>query len=85
MHTAKAARGRGVGRAIVEHLLGGRRRARGRPRQPRDGTMEAFGPARSLYASVGFVPCGPFGDYRESPDNTFMTLVLDDRAADPPG
>lgn len=40
------------------------------------GTMAAFAPARALYASVGFTPCGPFGDYRPSPDNTFMTLLL---------
>ena len=38
--------------------------------------MEAFAPARALYASVGFVPCGPFGDYRESPNSDFMTVQL---------
>jgi hypothetical protein len=27
-------------------------------------------------AIAGLVPCGPFGDYRASPDNTFMTLRL---------
>lgn len=83
MHTTRAARGQGVGRAIVEHLLGVAT-ARGVGRVSLEtGTMEAFEPARLLYASVGFVPCGPFGDYEESPDNTFMTLVLDARAADP--
>jgi putative acetyltransferase len=38
--------------------------------------MEAFAPARVMYASCGFVPCGPFGDYEETPSNTFMTMVL---------
>jgi putative acetyltransferase len=38
--------------------------------------MEAFEPARALYKKVGFVPCGPFGDYKASPDNTFMALAL---------
>ncbi len=36
----------------------------------------AFGPARALYASAGFTPCGPFGGYQPSPDNTFLTLRL---------
>ena len=40
------------------------------------GTMAAFGPARALYASAGFTPCGPFGGYQPSPDNTFLTLRL---------
>jgi putative acetyltransferase len=43
--------------------------------------MAAFAPARSLYASAGFVPCGPFAEYRPSPHNTFMTLSLGPAAA----
>jgi putative acetyltransferase len=78
MHTAAAVRGRGIGRAMLDHLLGVAR-ARGCHRVSLEtGTMAAFGPARSLYAGAGFTPCGPFGDYRPGPNNTFMTLVLDD-------
>ncbi len=33
-------------------------------------------PARALYASAGFVPCGPFADYTVTENNTFMTLEL---------
>jgi putative acetyltransferase len=40
------------------------------------GSMAAFAPARSLYASAGFEPCEPFGDYGESPNSTYMTLRL---------
>ena len=40
------------------------------------GTMDAFAPARSLYADAGFVPCGPFGDYVQSPSSAFMTMEL---------
>jgi putative acetyltransferase len=76
MHTAERARGAGVGRAMVEHLLAVAA-ARGCRRVSLEtGSMEAFAPARALYASVGFRPCGPFGDYRESPNSTFMTLEL---------
>lgn len=78
MHTAQAARGRGIGRAMLEHLIG-LARDRGCVRVSLEtGTMAAFAPARALYASAGFVPCGPFGDYRPSPSNTFMTLWLAD-------
>jgi putative acetyltransferase len=76
MHTEAQARGTGVGRAIVEHLLAVAGR-RGYSRVSLEtGTMEAFAPARALYTSAGFVPCGPFADYTDSPDNTFMTLSL---------
>jgi putative acetyltransferase len=40
------------------------------------GSMEAFAPARSLYAGVGFEPCEPFADYRPSRNSVFMTLWL---------
>jgi putative acetyltransferase len=40
------------------------------------GAGPAFAPARRLYASAGFEPCGPFGDYRPSPNSAYMTLAL---------
>jgi putative acetyltransferase len=80
MHTAEAARGRGIGRAMVGHLVSVARDRGMRRVSLETGTMAAFGPARALYASVGFTPCGPFGGYRPSPDNTFMTLLLADCA-----
>jgi putative acetyltransferase len=79
MHTAAAARGRGVGRAMVEHLI---RVARERGYQRislETGTMAEFAPARALYASAGFTPCGPFGEYGLSPNSTFMTMALEPR------
>jgi len=76
MHTTAAARGRGVGTAIVDHLVG-LATARGMTRLSLEtGTPEAFAPARSLYARQGFVECGPFGDYELSPWSTFMTRSL---------
>jgi putative acetyltransferase len=76
MHTAAAARGRGVGRTMLTHLLGVAR-ARGYARVSLEtGTMAEFAPARALYSSAGFVFCEPFGDYAASPDNCFMTLAL---------
>jgi putative acetyltransferase len=76
MHTAAAARRQGVGRAMVDHLLGLARHHGFRRVSLETGSMAAFAPARALYASEGFEPCGPFGDYPDNPHSTFMTLLL---------
>jgi putative acetyltransferase len=76
MHTAAAARGRGVGRALLEHLLAVARSRGHRRVSLETGATDAFAPARGLYAAAGFVSCGPFGDYPESPRSAFMTLEL---------
>ena len=77
MHTVEAARGRGVGRALLVHLLGVAR-SRGAQRISLEtGSMDAFAPARLLYGSVGFTECEPFGDYIPSPYSTFLTLSLE--------
>jgi putative acetyltransferase len=58
MHTAVAARGRGVGRALVDHIVSVAA-ARGVRRVSLEcGAGEAFAPARELYAGAGFEPCG---------------------------
>lgn len=77
MHTAAEARGRGVGRAMLEHLLAVAQAQGFRRVSLETGTMAAFAPARSLYTSAGFVPCGPFGTYPDSPNSTFFTRMLD--------
>jgi putative acetyltransferase len=38
--------------------------------------MAAFAPARAIYASAGFRPCGPFADYGEVGTSVFLTLEL---------
>lgn len=77
MHTSQAARGRGVARAMLEHLLATARH-RGCTRVSLEtGSMDAFVPARSLYESVGFQPCEPFGEYWDSPNSVCMTLALE--------
>jgi putative acetyltransferase len=76
MHTAQAARGRGVGRAMVDQLISVARE-RGAVRVSLEtGSMAAFAPARSLYTAAGFQLCGPFEGYDPSPNSTFMTLAL---------
>lgn len=76
MHTLAGARGRGVARAVLDHLLGVAR-ARGYARVSLEtGTTEAFAPARSLYASAGFVRCPPFAHYTDNDFSVCMTRPL---------
>jgi putative acetyltransferase len=76
MHTAEAARGRGVGSALLRRIVEAAR-ARGMTRLSLEtGSWAYFLPARALYARHGFVECGPFGNYREDPNSVFMTLEL---------
>jgi putative acetyltransferase len=78
MHVAEAARGRGIGRTLLDHLVAVARQRGLRRVSLETGSMAAFAPARALYASAGFGPCGPFGDYRPSPNSVFMTMSWDD-------
>src|SRR5438093_1384155 len=74
MHTTAPARGRGVARAILVHLVD-TARARGCTRISLEtGNQEAFGPARALYTSLGFVPCPAFNGYWEGSSSVFLTL-----------
>ena len=76
MHTAAKHRGRGVGLAVLRQIVA-EARARGYRRLSLEtGSMQAFAPARTLYAAFGFVECPPFGSYRLDPNSVFMTLDL---------
>jgi putative acetyltransferase len=65
---------RGVGRALLRHIID----------EARDGGMvqlsletgcgTAFGPALALYRAQGFVDGGPFGDYRVNGFSQFLHL-----------
>jgi putative acetyltransferase len=80
MHTSTAARGRGVGRAMVDHLLAVAA-DRGYQRVSLEtGTIDAFAPARSLYTKIGFEPCAPFGEYTVNPHSACMTIDLAEAA-----
>lgn len=76
MHTVEAARGQGVGRAMVNHLLSVAAARSYRRVSLETGTMDAFAPARALYAKVGFKPCEPFGEYTANASSACMTIDL---------
>jgi putative acetyltransferase len=76
MHTAAAARRTGVARALLDCLIGvARDRGYGHV-SLETGTMDAFAPARALYASAGFQRCDPFGEYTRNPYSVCMSMAL---------
>jgi putative acetyltransferase len=76
MRTAPEALGRGVGSVVLAHIVGEARR-RGYIRVSLEtGSTEPFAAALRLYERDGFVPCGPFGDYRDTPFTRFFTRQL---------
>lgn len=76
MHVARTARGRGVGRILLGHLLQVASEKGCLRVSLETGPSAEFAAARALYAAAGFRLCEPFGDYVSSPHSTFMTLVL---------
>jgi putative acetyltransferase len=76
MRTAPAALGRGVGRKIL-HRIVAEARSRGYRRLSLEtGSTEPFAAALRLYESEGFVACGAFGDYQDTPFTRFFTRQL---------
>ena len=76
MHTVTEARGKGVGAAMLRHIL---KMAKDRKLQRvslETGAQPAFEPARALYTKFGFSECSPFGAYEDDPNSVFMTLEL---------
>ena len=61
---------------MLEHILAEAARREYRRLSLETGSMDGFGPARSLYARYGFDYCGPFADYRDDPNSVFMSKAL---------
>lgn len=78
MRTPAGLRGRGAGRALLDHILRVSRQRGYRQLFLETGSHPAFMPARTLYRSVGFRECGPFGAYEENGFSVFMSLHLGD-------
>jgi len=76
MRTARAHLRKGVARAMLRHILAAAQ-ARGFQRISLEtGTPAPFVAAQKLYASEGFVECGPFANYVLDPYSVFMSKVL---------
>lgn len=76
MHVLPQARGRGVGMALVDRVIG-HARSRGLRRISLEtGSRAASLAARLLYERQGFGYCPPFGTYAEDPESVFMTREI---------
>jgi len=76
MRTTSAARGRGVGRALLRHVVDIARAEGLASLSLETGSEDEFAAARALYASEGFIERGPFADYVDDPLSVFMTRSL---------
>jgi putative acetyltransferase len=68
--------GRGVGRAILNHLIGEAQAMGMESLWLETGASEAFIPALRLYESAGFKRCGPFDGYIDDPFSVFMMRAI---------
>jgi putative acetyltransferase len=76
MRTVSAHLRKGVAARLMWHILEEAKHRSYERLSLETGSMEAFAPARRLYASFGFEPCGPFADYIDDPYSVFMTRVV---------
>ena len=61
MRTAYAYQRKGIASQMLRHIMAEAKHRRYRRLSLETGSMDYFEPARRLYASFGFVRCGPFG------------------------
>jgi putative acetyltransferase len=76
MHILAELRGRGLARAMLDHLLAEARAAGFSHVSLETGAQPSFEVARQLYLKAGFSECGPFEGYRPDPNSVFMTRAL---------
>lgn len=76
MRTAAAVRGQGVGRAVLEHILGQAVDLGYQRISLETGSQPFFEPACQLYLRYGFTDCAPFGSYGPDPHSRFMSRLL---------
>jgi putative acetyltransferase len=76
MRTTHRALGKGVGRAVLNHIVDQARSRGYRKLSLETGGTQPFAAAISLYESEGFTPCGPFAGYPQTPFSRFFTREL---------
>ena len=76
MHVLTEARGRGLSKTMLDHLVAAAR-ADGIARLSLEtGVQPTFVAARALYERAGFEDCPPFEGYVPDPNSVFMTKML---------
>jgi putative acetyltransferase len=81
MRTTPSARGKGIGAALLAHVLAAAADRGLRTVHLETGTQDYFAAALRLYERAGFVECPPFADYVLDPHSVFYRLTLTARDA----
>ncbi len=76
MHVLAEHRGKGLSKAVLEHLIDAARASGFARLSLETGTQAMFTPARRLYEKAGFTECPPFEGYSLDPNSLYMTLHL---------
>ena len=76
MRTVSAHLRKGVAARMMRHILVEAKHRSYERLSLETGSMDAFAPARRLYASFGFESCGPFSNYVDDPYSLFMTRFV---------
>lgn len=76
MYTARSMRRRGVGSAMLHHIISSARSMGLSRLSLETGSWDYFDPARAFYRRHGFIECEPFADYVLDPNSVFMSLDL---------
>jgi putative acetyltransferase len=76
MRTATGHLRKGVGAAVLRHIIAEAGRRGYRRLSLETGSMTYFEPAHRLYERFGFRRCAPFAGYVEDPNSIFMTMEL---------
>lgn len=74
MHTEQLHRKKGVGSAMLRHIIAKARQMGLSRLSLETGSWPYFNAAREFYRRHGFVECPPFGTYVSDPNSVFMTL-----------
>ena len=76
MHVLHEVRGRGLARAMVDHLIAAARGDGIARLSLETGVQASFAPARLLYEKTGFTCCLPFEGYGPDPNSAFLTRAI---------
>lgn len=76
MRTPESSRGKGIGSALLKHIIEFAKEQGYRSIYLETGSMSFFEPARKLYQKYGFENCKPFAAYTEDPNSIFMIKRL---------
>ena len=76
MRTADMALGRGVGKAMLDHLVATAKQEGMIRISLETGSTDQFAAANRLYEKEGFERTGPFGGYADTPFTRFFTRAI---------